>query len=346
MAGLPDHPDKFDPDWLAGKLGRAAGSLRGWTLQPVGTGQMGDSYRLVLDWAGGSGRPATIIAKCPAADRQSRETGRRLHSYEVEVRWYERFAARAKIRVPHCYFTRLDAAGDFVLLMEDVAPARAGDQLAGGTAAQVRLAISEIAHLHNFRWNDPALVGIDWLNYTRGNRGFLREFIAQCYPEWRRRYAGRLDREVLEMGAALVARLERYFGDRGAPLAITHNDLRLDNILFTDAAGRAVIVDWQTIGAGAPMSDVAYCIGTSFADPALRAGAEAGLVEHYVSLLTGSYDGERAWRDYRFGAFGGFVMAVVAAQLVERTGRGDEMFAVMAERSGWQALHLDSLALL
>jgi hypothetical protein len=32
--------------------------------------------------------------------------------------------------------------------------------------------------------------------------------------------------------------------------------------------------------------------------------------------------------------------------LVERTDRGDEMFAVMAERSGYQALHLDSLALI
>jgi len=38
-------------------------------------------------------------------------------------------------------------------------------------------------------------------------------------------------------------------------------------------------------------------------------------------------------------------MAVIAAMLVERTDRGDEMFAVMAERSGYQALHLDSLAL-
>jgi len=38
-------------------------------------------------------------------------------------------------------------------------------------------------------------------------------------------------------------------------------------------------------------------------------------------------------------------MGVLSAMLVERTERGDEMFAVMAERSGYQALHLDSLAL-
>jgi hypothetical protein len=39
-------------------------------------------------------------------------------------------------------------------------------------------------------------------------------------------------------------------------------------------------------------------------------------------------------------------MAVISAMIVERTERGDEMFAVMAERSGWQALHLDALALI
>ena len=39
-------------------------------------------------------------------------------------------------------------------------------------------------------------------------------------------------------------------------------------------------------------------------------------------------------------------MAVMSSMIVERTERGDEMFAVMAERSGWQALHLDALIFL
>jgi hypothetical protein len=39
-------------------------------------------------------------------------------------------------------------------------------------------------------------------------------------------------------------------------------------------------------------------------------------------------------------------MAVFASMSVERTERGDEMFAVMAERPARQAIDLDSLALL
>ena len=53
-----------------------------------------------------------------------------------------------------------------------------------------------------------------------------------------------------------------------------------------------------------------------------------------------------AWNDYRRGSFVGFLMAVMSAMIVERTERGDEMFAVMAERSGWQALHLDAVSFL
>ena len=59
-----------------------------------------------------------------------------------------------------------------------------------------------------------------------------------------------------------------------------------------------------------------------------------------------SYDFEQAWDDYRRASFVGFLMAVLSAMIVERTDRGDEMFAVMAERSAWQALHLDALSFL
>ena len=55
---------------------------------------------------------------------------------------------------------------------------------------------------------------------------------------------------------------------------------------------------------------------------------------------------EALWDDYRVGALSGYFMAVFASMSVERTERGDEMFAVMAERPARQALALGSLGLL
>ena len=356
MVYLPDHPEKFDLNWLADKLNQPEGAqpqdlLVGFDIKPIGTGQVGDSYRLTLDWKDESAQPKTLVAKCPAQDEKSRQTGAHLRNYAMEVRWYENYAQHAKIRTPFCYYTEIDdKLENFVLLMEDVAPAQQGNQLEGGSVEEVRKILAEAAHLHGFKWNDASIKNIEWLNYNKGNEGFVKTLVPSIYPEWCERYQGRIDSSILEMGKDFVARLEDYLTPRDKPVSIVHTDLRLDNILFSDSAGRAIVVDWQTVNAGTPMADVAYCIGTSFAQPQMRANNEKALVENYLKQLEpyskGAYAFEQAWEDYRFSAFSGFLMGVIAAMLVERTERGDEMFAVMAERAGAQALHLDSLSLL
>jgi hypothetical protein len=90
-------------------------------------------------------------------------------------------------------------------------------------------------------------------------------------------------------------------------------------------------------------------LGASFADADVRAAHERRLVDFYADQLEAqgvSADRAELWEQYRLYAFSGFVMAVFAAMNVVRTERGDEMFAVMAERPARQALHLDSLSLL
>ena len=131
-------------------------------------------------------------------------------------------------------------------------------------------------------------------------------------------------------------------------MTLVQGDLRLDNILFDDESNAAILLDWQTASIGLPLNDIAYCISTSFADPQERATFEESLVKEYYDQLgvNNIYTYEDAWNDYRRGSFVGFLMAVMSSMIVERTERGDEMFAVMAERSGWQALHLDALIFL
>jgi hypothetical protein len=103
------------------------------------------------------------------------------------------------------------------------------------------------------------------------------------------------------------------------------------------------------VGIGPGAHDIAYLIGTSIADPDVRAREERRLVALYCSRLRElgvAADESKIWDDYRLNAFSGFLMAVFASMNVQRTERGDEMFAVMAERPALQALHLDSLSLL
>ncbi len=352
---LRDHPEKFDVEFLADLFGQKANALRGFEFAPVGTGQVGDSFRLTLDWAdetAADALPRSLVAKCPAADTVSRETARNMHLYEIETQFYAHFGDSCTARVPRRYFTAYDApSGDGILLFEDMAPAVQIAQMDGCTRSQLEATLREAAHLHQSHWNDPNLENHGFLHYSQSDerRGFIIGLMQAVYPEWRARYEGRLDKEILDMGAHLVAQFEPYLARRDGPVVLTHGDLRLDNLLFSDAEGRTVLLDWQTASAGGPMGDIAYCISTSLKNPDERAAIEQELVAAYHAQLggcVGDYDFERAWADYRYAAFSGFIMAVISSMIVERTARGDEMFAVMAERSAWQALHLDALALI
>ena len=55
-------------------------------------------------------------------------------------------------------------AGDFVLLMEDLAPAEQGNQLTGCSTDQARTAVLELAKLHGPRWGDTTLYDVEWLS--------------------------------------------------------------------------------------------------------------------------------------------------------------------------------------
>ena len=350
MSTLPNHPKKFTTDWLTEKLNFLPKSLKNFSYESVGSGQVGDSYRISLDWRDKKG-PETIIAKCSAKDLISRQTAKNMNLYEIEARWYNEYANKIPIRSPHAYFVGLDNndIGNFVMLMEDLSPAKQISQMDGCSVDDIKLILDEAAILHSSYWNHKSLSKIKWLNYGKGRKKFINQFLKEIYPEWCSRYNGRIDSSIIEMGKSLIDRYESYSSIEAKPTVLSHGDFRLDNMLFYDIKGRVAILDWQTLSAGAPMSDIAYCISTSFSNSNERKIHEESLILRYLEKLKLSediYSREMAWRDYRRYAFVGFLMGVISSMLVKRTERGDEMFAVMVERSGNQAIDLESLSLI
>lgn len=345
---FPTSPGAMTPAWLAEKLGRRPGALRGFTAMPVGTGQMCDSFRLTLDWADGVEGPASVVAKCPSHDAASRNIAALTGTYVKEVSWYRELAVGSGVAAPHCHHADIAANDvDFILILSDLAPARQGDQLAGLDLASLLPCIDAAAGLHALLWNDARLETLPWL--SRDNGELIRNLFPQFYLGFRERYAARLDPELLDLGAALVDRLDAYLARTPAARTIVHGDLRIDNILFAPDGAQCWLVDWQTLGRGSGASDLAYLVGTSIADPAARAAADRPAFDHWIAALNAKgieSDADALWIDYRIGALSGYFMAVFASMSVERTARGDEMFAVMAERPARQALMLESLELL
>ena len=346
---IPSHPDRFTTAWLERVLGAPAGSLISFSAKPVGTGQMSLSFRVTLDWKHKQG-PASIIAKCPSLDAGTRAIAAALRAYALELGWYRELAPQIGVACPAClHLENNDDETDFVLLLQDLAPAQQGDQLAGATISQIEAALGQAARLHAPYWGDARLWRIGWLQPSPNTAALIRQMAPAVYTQFRQRYAERFAPEVLDLCDAFIARVGAYFDWKPAAFTVQHRDFRIDNILFAPGDAEAYVVDWQTLGPGSGAADVAYLIGTSIADPDVRAREERRLVTLYTEALKAlgaAADAEQIWRDYRLYAFSGVLMAIIASTNVERTERGDEMFAVMAERPARQALHLESLSLL
>ena len=351
MNDIYSDPRRFSTDWLEQVLQAPAGSLESFSVEAIGTGQIADSFRISLDWhARPEHAPQSLVTKCPSPDETSLASARMMDLYLKEVNWYRELAPRSTVCVPRCFHAEINNEGDdFVLLLEDCAPGRQGDQLEGASLDAIRSALAEAARLHAPFLNDPSLENMDWLAVDPEMAAMRRGLIAQFWPAFRERYEGRLSEELFEMGEHFVERVASQEDQPPSIVSIAHGDFRIDNMLFGRPDGRAVILDWQTIHPGDPLQDVSYLIGTSVADPAVRRSKEADLVHYYcecMEQLGAPIDGDEAWLAYRQFASAGFVMAITASMLAKRTERGDEMFAVMAERPAQQMMDLDTLSLI
>lgn len=356
---FPRSPDDVTVPWLDGVLRDAGladgGRLEAATPRVVGTGQMGTSVRYALVWKDAGERAAqSVVCKFASSDPTSRATGVTLRTYEVEVSFYRDVARTVGMRIPACHVADIDlSTGEFVLVLEDLAPCVQGDQLAGCRVDQAALAMDELAKLHAPRWNDRALAGVEWLNRnaTDESLAFSEMLLPQLLPGFLERYADRLEPVHVDLAERLFARIGRFLRDRPGPRAVQHGDYRLDNMLFGTPEGGypLAVVDWQTVVWGPPAFDASYFLGAGLRPDERRAHENALLRRYHDGLLAGGVR-DYAWddlrTDYRRYAFGGFLMAIGASMMVVQTDRGDEMFLTMIRRHAAQIVDLDATALL
>jgi hypothetical protein len=349
-------PEQIGTAWLTDRLreaGHPGARVRAFTATRVGTGQIGKCIRYALDVDGDATAPRSLIGKFPSDDLTSRQTGVALRNFIKEVSFYRTLAGRVTISVPRCYYAAIDGEGpEFALLLEDLAPASQGDQLAGCSPDVAHAAVLELVGLHAPSWCDGSLRGIEWLGEpNEPTAELIRGLYRAQLPGFLARYGARLEPDE----AALIERVGESSGlpfePHADPFALVHIDYRLDNLLIDESTRppRVAVVDWQSVTLGNPLTDVAYFLGAGLLPGARRAAEEVIVRDYHRALgdagVTG-YPFARCWEDYRRGTFAGFVVTVVASMLVEQTARGDEMFVVMARRHSRHALDLGADALL
>lgn len=355
MIKFPSRPEDVQPDWLAAQL-KIAGLLRdgrvaGLRWERFGIGQLGDSIRFWITYDREGTGPASVVGKFPSTDATSRQTAANLGLYSKETKFYREIRSLLAMRAPDCYAAKVNDAGtEFILLFEDLGPARAGDQVTGCSIEDARAAIRQAAAIHAPSWNLPAVTGTGWMHRTPEFLAHIETSYPRAHEVFCDRYRNSLPTELMLVCDDMRDMGGVFLGHRTPDNCFVHGDFRLDNMLFDIKGGTEpiAILDYQAPFVGSGLIDVGYFLGCGIGSH-LRRPHEMELLELYCEEM--SRRGVRLlvkdiWDDYRIGACHGLMVAVFSAAFVMRTERGDQSYLSMVRGATELLLDHDSLGVL
>lgn len=341
----------LDPEWLTGALSsshRAPSAIE--FVEFVGTGQMSRNARFAVKWSSDSdegSEPTSIVVKVPSSEPNTRKFGFERGTYLKECDFYRCVQPLVDVSSPAPFGVHYDQdAQDFVIVLEDLAGSRQGDQFTEPTDEQLMLAVEQAAALQAPVWGDisrPAFA--TYQEETSVRTRLIAEALPQVLPMVHQRLGADLEPEVIELLDQFTQHYTEWATLRGGPTTLVHGDFRPDNFMFAvePDAPPVTIVDWQTLGLGSGATDLAYLLGGALS-PERRLTVEAAMLAAYSDELAGrgvEYSAEECRTDYELGVLHGVVVAIMATALADHTERGDALFALMLNRHGRHALELE-----
>jgi len=343
----------------------------------TGEGFAGDLARLTVAYQGGDG-PATMVAKIPTSIDDNRNGSEMLGVYEREIRMYQQILPDLGVPVPDLYYADVDPNPDWekqlaavkraerlpvwflrflawvlqrfvkaeprgsVLILEDLAPAEIGDQVAGASLERIGEVLEIAARCHAATWGERVPAPGPWLV----SGGIAPKFFQASFLGTRKKFLKGEGRGVSSHMKGLLGRLKKDGVARGRrihseiPQCLVHGDLRLDNIAFSGDEVRALI-DWQLSRTGPAVVDVAYFIAGSVDPSVSEAEIDALLARYHAALVAGGvsdYPYDRFVKDYDDGLLAvlGSVTALELLDMGDARGRDlvDRMVTRLDARLG------------
>ena len=249
----------------------ATEASRGEVIQSLWSGY-GEIVRYTLR---GADVPSVIVKHVvfptamdhPRGWNNDRSHQRKVRSYAVEMAWYRDWSPHCDhhCRVPQCYASRT-IGDEQVMVLEDLDAAGFARRREHLDPAGARLCLRWLAHFHaSFLGANPAglwPVGSYWHLGTRPD-------------EW----AAIEDPAIRDTAAAIDAALNnaRY-------RTVIHGDAKVANFCFSDDGTQVAAVDFQYVGGGCGMKDVAYFLGSCL-DEHEQERHEGELLDAYFAAL-------------------------------------------------------------
>lgn len=235
-----------------------------------------------LELAGGSW-PSVIVKRVDASAQtqhprgwsSTTSTARKLRSYEVEACWYEQHASGLpeSCRVPRALAVERGANGLMILMEDlDIEFPKRGSEL---SVKQSLVCLSWLAYFHAHHLGSPGdglwPVGTYWHLETRQDE-----------------YEAMAEGAVKEAAQWLDIRL------RTAQFqTLVHGDAKVANFCFSDDFLTTAAVDFQYVGRGPGIRDVAYFLGSCLSEATLAESADELLDYYFKQLRIALSDSDR-----------------------------------------------------
>ena len=199
---------------------------------------------------------------------------------------------------------------DYALLLEDMAPATPGDDIASCSWEEALSIVDELPKLHAPWWNSPKLASFTWLPIGEPNvEAANARFQDMLFPATMKNYGDTLSETAKRVSEKYSRGLVHIVKQMTAsPFTLTHSDYRLVNMLLggTEGERRVTVLDWQRVALGKGPIDVAFFTVLSL-EPEVRRAWQWDLVERYHAGLLQhgiqNYSLGECKRDYRLCAF-------------------------------------------
>ena len=347
---IPDTPNDITSQWLTEAL-CSTGRLQNVVvtslcIEPIAElSCAGQLARLHLRFS----RPqptlsSTMVAKLHAPDEPLRAKTRPFTPDKCEILFYQQLARETPLRIPHCYFSAMSVTdGKYVRILEDLTPAKVGDQIRGSTAEETALALRAIAGFHAHWWRNEKLEEFDWLAGSPTDSDSITPWVLDQYqkafPIFVKKAGILLTNAAKAFGEQLPERLTNNPQHRKPPRTLIHGDFRLENVFFGSSLGKQgfAVIDWQDISRGEGVWDVAWFIGGCLQVTLKRQAEERQLLKIYHETLktngVNGYTFDTCWNDYCLAMSRYFVQAVLmVTSLNPENDRENKLAQAVAKR--------------
>ncbi|MBT5204826.1 MAG: phosphotransferase [Gammaproteobacteria bacterium] len=152
----------------------------------------------------------------------------------------------------------------YALVIEDLGHLRPGDQVAGCSPQDAKIALSTMACMHATFLDNKLLTETPWIIPMELTIKLIQQVFRKALPKYLQQYGHTvsnsaqqtlqwMDRNGIELMTLLAEQ----------PSTLNHGDFRLDNLFFDDANNEIILCDWQTLMSGPPGIDLAYFLSAS-----------------------------------------------------------------------------------